>query len=102
MAIEIKNKSFQILFKNVFFFLHQELKNIFPMYILKKGRAGIQYNAGKTEALSLETMIRMSRMTGRMGRTSGTPFPRGLSSKIAIVFFGSDRSRDDFTAFSLP
>ena len=29
------------------------------MYILKKGRAGIQYNAGKTEALSLETMIRM-------------------------------------------
>ena len=56
------------------------------MYILKKGRAGKQYNAGKTEALSLETMISMSRMTGRMGRTSGTPFPRGLSSKIAIVF----------------
>lgn len=36
------------------------------MYILKKGRAGIQYNAGKTEALSLETMIRMSLATERM------------------------------------
>lgn len=70
------------------------------MYILKKGRAGIQYNAGKTEALSLETMIRMSRMMGRMGRTSGTPFPRGLSSKIAI-FLGSERSKGAFTAFSL-
>lgn len=55
------------------------------MYILKKGRAGIQYNAGKTEALSLETMIRTRLMAEMMGRMKGTPFPRALSTQITII-----------------
>lgn len=47
----------------------------------------------------METMIRMSLTTKRMGRMSRTPFPRGLSSEI-IVISVSERRKDDFTAFS--
>lgn len=49
------------------------------MYILESGRAGIQFNAGKTEALSLETMLR-AREDCRMSRT-----PRGLGAEITMV-----------------
>lgn len=59
LAIEIKNKSFQILFLKMFF-SSPRIKKHFPHEHSQKGRAGIQYNAGKTEALSLETVIRMS------------------------------------------
>lgn len=61
-----KNKTFQIIFKNVsfcfisFFLYHffqshtPRIKKDFPVYILKKGRAGFQYNRAQTEVKSLD------------------------------------------------
>ena len=70
------------------------------MYILKKGRAGIQYNAGKTEALSLETMIRMGLTTERDGEDEqGLHFPDGLAPRSFVS--ASERRTDDSTAFCL-
>lgn len=55
------------------------------MYILKKEGLVYSIMQERQEALSLETMMRMSLMTERLGRMNRTPFPRGLSAEIAII-----------------
>ena len=62
------------------------------MYILKKGRAGILYNAGETEVLSLETMIRMSLDDRKDGKDElGLHFPEALALRSPL-FKVTDRN----------